>query len=280
MPIINKPPLVDVSQDPGLSHTAISNVSVSKGSTIPLYHWIPSPPDPRDIPYTPIIIPTMPTSVDLRNFASPIDDQWQTGSCTGNAIAGAIDLIDKRTQNLTMRVSRLFIYYQERLLEGDITSDNGAYIRDGIKACNQIGAPQETLWPFVISKLTSNPSASAYADAAHRKVTKYTKCAGFSDVKNALAAGTPVVIGFNVYSSFETIGSNGIMPFPNTATETLLGGHACCLVGYNDANNWFIARNSWGTNWGAEGYFYMPYSVLTTPNMASDFWTIVQVANP
>ena len=247
------------------------------------YHWVKDPYDPRDHVYKLASIPMLPARVDLRNYASPIDDQGNLGSCTGNAIAGAIDLIDRKNSKL-LQVSRLFIYYQERLLEGTIYYDAGAYIRDGIKACYTYGAPLETLWPYTESKFSTRPATAAYTDALKRKVTGYAKCANFNAVKNAIAAGTPVIVGFTVYDSFESdaVANTGMMPYPNTRTESQLGGHAVCIVGYDDNLNGgrFICRNSWGTSWGDQGYFYMPYQVIQDTRMSNDFWTISGVHNP
>jgi len=252
--------------------------------TIPKYNWKPAKaPIPNAQVYKPEIVAKLPTLVDLRAYASPIDDQGQLGSCTGNAIAGAIDLIDKKTQNKSLRVSRLFIYYQERVIEGDVSQDNGAYIHDGLSAVHTYGAPLETLWPYNINNFAVRPNTNAYNDAANRKVTGYQQCANFSSVKSALAAGQPVVIGFTVYSSFESgtwWHTTGNMPYPNVAREQILGGHAVCLVGYNDNTSRFIARNSWGTSWGDKGYFYMPYQVIQNTSMSSDFWTISADHNP
>ena len=251
--------------------------------SLPRYHWIPDPPDPRDHPYQMVPMASMPTRVDLRSYCSPIDDQGNLGSCTGNAIAGAIDLIDRKNSR-ALQVSRLFIYYQERVLENTVYYDSGAYLRDGIKACYTWGAPLESLWPYVIGRWATKPSVAAYNDAAKRKVTGYTRCANFTAVKNALASGTPVVVGFTVYASFEGPANNntGMMPYPNTGTEQVLGGHAVCVVGYDDnlAGGRFICRNSWGTGWGDHGYFYMPYQVIQNTAMSSDFWTISGVHNP
>jgi C1A family cysteine protease len=260
---------------------------------LPKYHWAPDPPDSRDHIYQgppELTAAKLPSSVDLRQWASPIDDQGQLGSCTGNAIAGAIDLIDRKVNNKSYQVSRLFIYYQERVIEGDVYYDNGAYIRDGIKACYTYGAPLESIWPYNQNKWATRPTTAAYSDALNRKVTGYARCLDFTAVKTALAAGTPVIIGFNVYSSFEagtwgnppSQGGTGLMPYPNVNTEQLLGGHAVCIVGYNDnlAGGRFIVRNSWGTSWGQNGYFYMPYQVIQNTNMSSDFWTISGVHNP
>lgn len=247
------------------------------------YHWVRDLPDHRDHMFT-AVAPTLPASVDLRTYASPIEDQGQLGSCTGNAIAGAIELIDKKG-NKRLDVSRLFIYYEERVLEGSVNYDAGAYIRDGIKVCYTKGAPLESLWPYNIRKWATKPPTAAYSDALNRKVTGYQRCANFTAVKNALALGNPVVIGFDVYESFEQgawqyANGSGLMPYPNTSTEQILGGHAVCLVGYNDSTQRFICRNSWGTSWADKGYFYMPYQVIQNTGMSSDFWVISSVKNP
>lgn len=247
------------------------------------YHWQRDRADSRDHLFT--AAPTVaPASVDLRTYASPIEDQGQLGSCTGNAIAGAIELIDKKN-NKRLDVSRLFIYYEERVLEGTINYDAGAYIRDGIKVCYTKGAPLESLWPYNVRKWAAKPSTAAYTDALKRKVTGYQRCANFAAVKNALALGNPVVIGFDVYESFEQgtwqlANGSGLMPYPNTATEQLLGGHAVLIVGYNDSTQRFIVKNSWGTAWADKGYFYMPYQVIQNTSMSDDFWVISAVKNP
>ena len=119
-------------------------------------------------------------------------------------------------------------------------------------------------------------------DAAKRKVTSYQRVADFNGVIDALASGYPVVVGFTVYSSFESnsVAKTGVMPYPNISTERVLGGHAVLIVGYNKNRNVFIVRNSWGTGWGDGGYFYMPFQVIQNTSMSSDFWIIKSLANP
>lgn len=274
---------------PGKNLSQINVGAAFAPTALSKYHWVRDPIDTRDHVYLAppsVTAAKLPASVDLRNYASAIEDQGYLGSCTGNAIAGAIELIDRKNSK-QLEISRLFIYYQERVLEGSVYYDNGAYIRDGIKACYTYGAPREITWPYNQSKWAVKPSTAAYTEALTRKVTGYAKCANFTAVKTALAAGTPVIIGFDVYSSFEQgawqyPNGSGLMPYPNTKTEQLLGGHAVCLVGYNDtlAGGRFIARNSWGTGWANKGYFYMPYQVIQNTSMSSDFWTISGVQNP
>ena len=252
------------------------------------YHWVRDPVDTRDHIYQIAPLTVNPPSVDLRQYCSAIEDQGNLGSCTGNAIAGQIELIQRKANPAKGRdVSRLFIYYQERVIEGTVRWDTGAFIRDGIKACYTYGAPLESLWPYTISKFATKPSTTAYSDALNRKVTGYQRCTNFAAVKNALAAGNPVTIGFDVYESFESdiVNNTGVMPYPDTRTEQYLGGHAVCIVGYFDnfrstGKGYFVVRNSWGTSWGDHGYFYMPYEVIQNVNMSADFWLISAVRNP
>jgi C1A family cysteine protease len=242
--------------------------------------WVPDKLDTRDYPYT-LTNKVSPNIVDLRPYCSPIENQGSLGSCTGQAVAGAIELLNKRNKKPT-DVSRLFIYYYERLLIGTVNYDSGAYIRDGIKATNKYGASLERYWPYTISKFKQEPIREAKNDALRRKVTRYEKILNFDGCIDALSNGYPVIIGFNVYSSFMStnVARTGNMPFPNIRREPLLGGHAVLLVGYDKRRNVFIVRNSWGTGWGDKGYFYMPFSVITTPGMSSDYWIIKEVQNP
>lgn len=245
------------------------------------YHWTRDKVDNRDHKFAPRQLATVPTKVDLRANCSPIEDQGNLGSCTGQSIAALVEYLCRRAKK-NIDVSRLFIYYQERLIEGTVNYDSGAYIRDGIKAVNKYGAPLESLWPYDVRKFAYRPSQAAYTNAATRKAVAYQRCANFTAVKAALAQGYPVVIGFDVYESFETdeVTRTGMMPYPNKAREQLLGGHAVTLVGYNDTTQRFIARNSWGTEWADGGYFYMPYQVIQDTTMSSDFWIITSITNP
>ena len=235
--------------------------------------------DTRDYKYQ-VTQKTVIDIVDLRSYCSPIENQGSLGSCTGQSIAGAIELLNKRNGKPT-DVSRLFIYYYERVLLGTVNYDSGAYIRDGIKATNKYGASLESLWPHDIRKFKNEPIVEAKNDALNRKVTRYERVEDFNGCIDALTNGYPVVIGFHVYQSFmsNTVARTGNMTYPNKKREKLLGGHAVLLVGYDKTRKVFIVRNSWGESWGDKGYFYMPFDVVK-PDMSSDYWIIKSVNNP
>jgi C1A family cysteine protease len=270
--------IVDIEQDPGLHRNPLVQKITKPLITIPKYHWTRDKVDKRDYLYAPTVV-KLSTYVDLRPYCSSIEDQGRLGSCTGNAIAGAIELLMKRN-NKFADISRLFIYYYERLLENTVNYDSGAYIRDGIKACYTYGAATENLWPYDISKFRNRPSIDAVNDAKKRKVKLYERVSDFNGVINAIDNGYPVTIGFDVYSSFDSpaVARTGIMPYPNIKKEKLLGGHAVLIVGYNKNNDTFIVRNSWGKYWGDNGYFYMPFQVIKNNTMSGDFWVIKSIS--
>lgn len=249
---------------------------------IPKYHWRPDRLDKRDFIYLPNINEVkLPDVKDLREHCTPIENQGMLGSCTGQAIAGAIELLNKRNKK-QVDVSRLYIYYYERMLLGTINYDSGAYIRDGIKVCYKYGAPLERFWPYLIERFKNKPNSKAVVDGSKRKITLYERVLDHEGCIDALSQGYPVIVGFKVYQSFETsrLHATGIMPYPNVTKEKLLGGHAVLLVGYDKKSEMYITRNSWGSGWGDKGYFYMPFNVIRNNNMSSDFWVIKNVNNP
>jgi len=205
-------------------------------------------------------------------------DQGNLGSCTANAIAGAIEF-DRVKQGLPdFTPSRLFIYFNERVMEHTVSSDSGAMIRDGIKSVNKQGACSEPEWPYDISQFTTRPSALCYQQAQLDKAVSYQRVTrNLTQMKACLASGYPFVYGFTVYSSFESqdVAGRGIVPMPGP-DEQVLGGHAVLCCGYKDDVQRFICRNSWGTGWGINGtgYFEIPYEYLMNKGLASDFWTI------
>jgi C1A family cysteine protease len=247
------------------------------------FGWIPDIPDHRDFMYAaPIVnLAALPASVDLRpNCPKEVYDQGKLGSCTANAIAGALEFDQIKQALPTFTPSRLFIYYNERAKEGTLGADSGAQIRDGIKTVGTIGACPESDWPYDITKFTEKPPAPAYHDAPLGKALQYQRVPQvLNQMKGCLASGYPFVLGFTVYESFESdqVAKTGEAPMPAT-NEQVLGGHAVMAAGYDDSSQRFLVRNSWGPGWGMAGYFTLPYAYLTDANLADDFWTVRMVA--
>jgi C1A family cysteine protease len=256
------------------------------------YGWVPDLPDARDHLFAapPATVAALPSRVDLRDQCpKTVYDQGRIGSCTANAIAGAFEF-DLLKQGLTdFMPSRLFIYYNERSVEGTVGTDSGAMIRDGVKSVATLGVCTEEEWPYddthpgtdggpwpAGARAGQQPSQQCYTDALHHTVSSYQRVVrSLAQFKGCLAAGYPFVFGFTVYESFEgdTVAHTGVVPMP-APREHVLGGHAVLAVGYDDTEQRFTVRNSWGDRWGDGGYFTMPYAYLTERSLSSDFWTI------
>ena len=243
------------------------------------YGWVPDLPDARDHMYAAPqpVLATMSSKVDLRPQCPPVLDQGALGSCTANAIANA-HLFDQRKQQAQEPFvpSRLFIYYNERAMEGTVHSDAGAMIRDGIKSIAKQGVCSEKQWPYTIAKFTRKPTHACYKEAQKYQAVSYQRLVQtLTQLKGCLASGYPFVFGFTVYESFESqaVTQTGTVPMP-AASEQVLGGHAVLAVGYDDPTQRFIVMNSWGTDWGMHGFFTIPYAYLTDTDLSADFWTV------
>jgi len=243
------------------------------------FGWLPDLPDRRDRILSLQIYEALPPSVDLRAQCPPVYDQLALGSCTGNAIAAALEF-DRKKQGLPdFTPSRLFIYYNERIMEHTVDSDSGAQIRDGIKSVAKIGACSEEDWPYFVGRFTAKPTAQCYLSAKLDRAISYQRVQrNLDQMKACLAGGNIFVAGFTVYQSFESqeVASTGIIPMPGQS-ESVLGGHAICICGYQDDKQVFILRNSWGDSWADKGYAYMPYAYLMNRQLSSDFWAIQSV---
>lgn len=241
------------------------------------YGWIPDLPDQRDYKFTHFSgTQQLPSKVDLHAACPPVYDQGELGSCTANALAAAVDFERNRQKLPFLNPSRLFVYYNERAIEGTVEQDSGATLRDGMKSIATQGVCPETMWPYNIDQFVQKPAASCYVTAAQHKALQYSRLSqDVPSMKSCLAAGFPFAFGFTVYQSFETdaVSKTGKVPMPGV-TEKALGGHAVLAVGYSDASQRFLVRNSWGSSWGINGYFTMPYEYLTNSDLADDLWTV------
>ena len=242
-----------------------------------IYGWLPDVPDNRDHLYGIVrkIPKKLPRKIDLRSDCPPVEDQGELGSCTANALAGALEYLMIKDKVPFSDLSRLFIYYNERVIEHSVKTDSGAMIRDGIKTLAKQGVCTEKKWPYVISKFTHKPSGACYTEALKYQILSYARINTLDEMRACLADGFPFVFGFAVYESFESqsVSRTGVVNMPKK-NETMLGGHAVLSVGYDDQSKRFIVRNSWGTDWGKKGSFTIPYDYVADRNLSDDFWTI------
>ncbi|MFM6897801.1 MAG: C1 family peptidase [Microcystis panniformis] len=293
---------------------------MSETFVIPAMGWLPDYPDIRDVTFQSERVPsklqalgqpsvkqmlakvgattsapaTLPASVDLRPWCSPIEDQKTIGSCTAHAGVGLVEYFERRAFGKHIDASRLFLYKVTRnLLKW--TGDTGAFLRSTMYALTLFGVPPEEYYPYNIADFDKEPSAFCYAFGQSYQAISYyrldppgtTPSNLLTQIKTYLANGLPSMFGFTVYSSINQGNTTGKIPYP-TRGEKVLGGHAIDAVGYDDnlkikntnpggieTTGALLIRNSWGNAWGSAGYGWLPYKYVLD-GLATDWWSLIK----
>ncbi len=269
------------------------------------FGWLPDYPDIRD--YTvdhehikPMLekagvaekVSDLPASMDLREWCSPVEDQGQLGSCTANAGVGMVEYYERRAFGKHIDASRLFLYKTTRKIMKE-EGDTGAFLRTTMGSLVLFGVPPEEYYPYNIKKFDEEPPAFCYAFAQNYQALEYVRLDPpnttpddlLARIKTNLAAGLPSIFGFTVYSSIYQA-KGGEIPYPCKG-ENVSGGHAIMAAGYDDAKKIknpsckgettgaLLIRNSWGEDWGENGYGWLPYEYVFK-GLATDWWTLLK----
>jgi len=208
-------------------------------------------------------------------------DQLHLNSCSANALAAALRFDEiKQHRDAAPEPSRLFIYFNERLVSNVVADDVPVSLRDGYRTIARYGACPETMWPYEVRRFRRRPPPSCYRSATrHKAIAYYRIRRALSHLRACLADAYPFVFAVAVHKSFMSRGvkRTGRIPVP-TRRDKLLGGHAVLAVGYDDAARVLMFRNSWGRGWGDDGYGYLPYQFLSSSALSWDFWTMRRVS--
>lgn len=246
--------------------------------TVKGYGWRPDLPDARDLVAFERVV-KLPARIDMRSApAMPkVWDQGNYGSCTAHGCGGVMAFELSAEKSVQLMPARFWLYSEERLLEGTaLGDDSGAQVRDGMKVMAKLGIPPEGSWPYTARNFARKPTASSLTVAAKHRIMSYRRVSNrtASAALQVLAAGHPIAFGFTVYDSFESdaVAASGIVPMPDLTREQVVGGHCVMAVGYDQTTKTIICRNSWGKNWGMDGYFTMPFDYAFNTELSDDWW--------
>lgn len=233
----------------------------------------PDKPDARDHRFgTPIRTSKdfFPPFISLAKHSSRIEDQGDLSSCTGSALTSAYEtMVNIKLPKHRGELSRLFVYYNERDMEGSITRDEGATLRSGIKTLKRNGVCLESYWPYLDSLWSKQPTSRAYENAQYRIIDNYERLQLLDDMRYCLYQLKPFVFGIPIFEDTQPEPLNE-WTFAETG-DRLLGYHAMVCMGYDDRKSRFLVKNSWGTDWGLGGWCYVDYEFMRRE--ALDCWT-------
>jgi hypothetical protein len=243
-----------------------------------VYDALPSVRDTRDYRMMAVDLRNLPEQYSLPPVG--ILDQGREGACVGHGCAGARETLEIIGGNPPPLVplSRAFIYFKARELEGTQDQDSGAMVRDGCKVMQTIGVPTEATFPYTAGDYRRVPPDLDLTEAAQYRIASYARLNSSGEVRAAISANMPVVIGVAVFQSFETsIGPDGLVPLPGNEPE--LGGHCMYIRGYRPnpravGTYLFDTVNSWSESFGDRGVCYLAQEYLDNPNWCSDLWSI------
>ncbi|GAB1544868.1 hypothetical protein NUACC21_75440 [Scytonema sp. NUACC21] len=225
----------------------------------------------------------LPPKVDLRKYMTDVEEQVGN-SCVANAFVGAYEYLAQRTLGESGDVSRLFVYYNARSLDGSENEDGGTQMEYAIEVLTHYGACSEEIWPNDEELLFEEPDDSAYEHAANFTIEEAEFIETDLDLwRHTLAEGYPIAFALNTFESFDDATKNrGRVPIPKKSdnVRSTHGWHAMLCVGYSDKDRIFIVRNSWGSEWGDRGYCYIPYNYVMHPDYnGHDSWIIKSVSD-
>jgi len=238
------------------------------------------PPDLRDIPMGLVLPPVpVPKALDYTLEMSPVRNQGDEGTCVAFAsVVGVKEYEDSKEYRKLIQLSPRYVYNLCKKLDG-APGQEGTYPRVAMKVLLHYGVCPESLWPYRPHQ-KDKPKKNAEILARRYRIKAYARLKDLDEMKRSLMVNGPFLAGVKVFSSWmnKKVQKTGFIPMPKKGEE-FLGGHAVCIVGFNDKNGLFKFKNSWGRQWADKGYGYLPYRYIQL--YCSDAWSATDlIENP
>ena len=253
-----------------------------RGRKINANGYMPSSERPDDIKFTPPDNKNLPQLIDLREYFSPTLNQSFLPSCTAFAVASSLEYLAIKNNQQHIDISKLFLYFEGRALQNEVNELSGTSIYSSFDQLKKTGACFESTWPYDVAKANDKPNNDAYEEARQYKLDEAKRVLIKEDhIKWAIAEGYPVIVGLRIYKSFYLAKNNGLVPYPSDQElgDDNRGNHAVLLVGYSESEKYFLARNSWGTDFGEKGYCFIPYDYIANAELCHDAFIITKMVD-
>lgn len=224
-------------------------------------------------------------SVDLRKFFTPVKNQLNLGSCTSFAAVAMYEaMMNQAGVDGCNDMSPAYLYFYSNILKG--RPAGGSNFHEQLEVLGTHGVCHEDLYIYDADSPDAKPSAQAEEDAKKHRVLSAKQIPLFNGadksaalkhnhtlLTSALSEGYPIGISLKIYDNLGSDGAFILHPddIPNAKED---GWHAMVIVGYSEENNIYIVRNSWGTEFGENGYCYIPMAYIDDPDYM-DFACII-----
>ena len=236
--------------------------------------------DLRDIPMGLLLPPVkVPRKIDYTPAMTPVRDQGNEGTCVAFAsVVGVKEYEDTKEYKKYIELSPRYLYSLCKKNDDDPGAD-GTYPRVAMKMLLNYGVSPEMYWPYRPHQ-KDKPKTGAAAAAKTYRIKAYARLGDVDEMKRSLLVNGPFLAGVEVFASWfrDSVTKTGDIPLPEKNDE-LKGGHAICIMGYDDLKRVFKFKNSWSTQWGDKGYGYIKYEYID--KHCSDAWSATDlIENP
>ncbi|WP_345990001.1 C1 family peptidase [Chryseobacterium sp. Chry.R1] len=198
---------------------------------------------------------SLPSSYSIPS--SRVGDQGKEGSCVAWATAyAAASSLELNFKGITQSRSPEYVYNQIKVG----TCEQGAYVTAGLNLIKDQGVCSWDEMPYTDDECSTQPNNTQKSAASNHKFTSWATVdkTDIAGVKNLLSMNLPIIIAVNVDQSFYDMGSKGWVWKSHYGKS--YGGHAICVIGYDDNKKAFKVQNSWGSSWGSNGFFWIDYN--------------------
>lgn len=230
---------------------------------------------------------TIPPSVDMRSFYGPAVNQGSLGACSTFATIALYEGVANRNgDGNRLKLSEAFLFYHSNVATGRV--EEGSNFSEQFEILADKGACRSELFEYSDTDLDSEPDADAVADALEHRLLRALELPlertghKFDDMEknhrlitSALAEGFPVGLSLRIPEKFGSEGPNIGRPTDEDISNDLLSNHAMTIVGYDEQAKFYIVRNSWGAEFGDQGYCYISAAYIDDPDL-NNFCCIIE----